>query len=484
MREALKQGVEHFGRQIANDPDRVRGILGDLAPPATPEARAELELLVTAVSCGVPNDLLAGGAPQTDVAARLARDASVDLASATAAVDSWAYALGLPSRPAFAPPPPAPPAAPAPPPHVTLPTPPTTPAPLPPAPPTPVADGPFGPSAPWVGASAAGPGNVPAASGPKPKGNGGRVALIVAAVVAVVVVIGAAVVLLGGDEPAEAMACGPDDPTMCVPTDSETATKLRASCESGQKADCDELEMVSPDGSDTADFGRTCGGTTDGDARCTDGAQAADSVAAQDRAAGVPDGEAACVAYEVWKASTLEDIPPDGGSFADVIWRAEPDLENRFEAADDACDVDVRIEYTATEHAAALIPTGWTSEVDPEEDEEFSLFSPSDANIIVSVTPTDSSTTADYAAETRELLAGELGAFEETRFLESSPMGCKDGQHIRYSWIPDDRTSPVYQEQHYCVLPDTGLVLQVTATDTTPAGLTETAKAIEGISPR
>lgn len=479
LREALREAVEQFGRGLIADPSRLRGVLGDLAPPATPAARAELDLVVTAATVGVPSDLLAGK-PPADLSARLAHAAQADVPAAATAVDAWAFALGLPTQqPAppiiAAPPPPsnpspqAPPPPQAPPTHAAYPQYPTDPT-YPPDP---------NPGA-WTGQRPEPPtpplGPVDTVQGldrnRAPRGR--RFALVAVAAVAVILVAVVGVTVLVGDGAAEAEPCGPSDPGRCIPSNSARSVKLRASCADGRLAACDELEMVSPILSDQAQFAKTCGDTTEGRARCSAGGEAADSIAAEERRQGASDSEAACVGYHVWKDSldndtTIEELDANESAIS-RSWRSEPSLSGAFTEADRICGTTAPTDYHTTEHVLAKVPDGWTVKVDPDEEESFSLIAADElSNIIVAVYPTTETSSQSYATTTRAELSSGLEGFTEESFTEAPGLGCADAMRIGFSWTPDggDR---VFQEQRYCVDPDRGIVIQTTVTATTTAG--------------
>jgi len=96
-RQKLSEIVARHGRDIANDPRRVEGLLRDYGGPH----RREIAVLVSAAEEGVAAELLAAGAglPREALLARLARrlhdNVAMEPAAARWAVNSWALALGV-----------------------------------------------------------------------------------------------------------------------------------------------------------------------------------------------------------------------------------------------------------------------------------------------------------------------------------------------------------------------------------------------------
>lgn len=116
-REALRELVGRFGRELASDPPRVSGLMRDVAG----NYRLEISLLVVAAEEGIPESLIRDTARLTTarvgtLAARLESSKGLSEANAHWATEAWAYALSLeisaPGVPAAGTLPGAPPAAP------------------------------------------------------------------------------------------------------------------------------------------------------------------------------------------------------------------------------------------------------------------------------------------------------------------------------------------------------------------------------------
>ncbi len=163
VRTALAEIVRRYGPGVADDPDRVKALLADLAPGE----RRERFVAVTAVELDVVKDLRAMNTslPAAVVAGRLITrlqaQSGLDEDMARFAVDAWASALGINIASASLPPKVAPP----PPPPVVTTGPPQPPA--PPAPPLPPSPTP--PVQPVAAALPPPPAAPPPASKPPPK---------------------------------------------------------------------------------------------------------------------------------------------------------------------------------------------------------------------------------------------------------------------------------------------------------------------------
>lgn len=104
-KQALVYLVDRFGRDLVNDPARLRGLLRDLAG----NERLEISLLVAAAESGVAADIEANAGSASipgrteQLARRLEQDRGISQENARWAVGAWVDALSTPSTPTESP---------------------------------------------------------------------------------------------------------------------------------------------------------------------------------------------------------------------------------------------------------------------------------------------------------------------------------------------------------------------------------------------
>jgi hypothetical protein len=94
---ALAQALERFGIGLADEPEQLRAVLSDLAPPTSNDDRRRLKLVVDVAQVGVAGELARGALSPTEAERRLADRSGVDRANASWSVRVWCDALGLQS---------------------------------------------------------------------------------------------------------------------------------------------------------------------------------------------------------------------------------------------------------------------------------------------------------------------------------------------------------------------------------------------------
>ena len=94
LAQALAQAVREVGRNLANQPRRVQGMVSDVLGVESRTRRAEIDAVVLAAEESVPDDLLAGRI-DLDTALERLRARGLDAGVAHFAIEVWRYALGM-----------------------------------------------------------------------------------------------------------------------------------------------------------------------------------------------------------------------------------------------------------------------------------------------------------------------------------------------------------------------------------------------------